>query len=80
MIHDAAYESFHYCSFRYLIMWEYMKLRRALVPNTQSAIERVLKGKYAFIHDAPVLQYQTRKMHCGQIKLIGGFDEKYGVS
>ncbi|XP_031560849.1 glutamate receptor 2-like isoform X2 [Actinia tenebrosa] len=61
---------------RYLIMWEYMKLRRALVSNTSSGIQRVLKGKYAFIHDAPVLQYQARKNYCGHIKLIGGFDEK----
>lgn len=58
-------------------MWEYMKLRRALVSDTSSGIQRVLKGKYAFIHDAPVLQYQARKKFCGQIKLIGGFDEKY---
>ena len=55
-------------------MWEYMKLRRALVSNTTAGIKRVLQGNYGFIHDAPVLQYRARKKHCGQIKLIGGFD------
>ncbi|XP_048581549.1 glutamate receptor ionotropic, kainate 2 isoform X2 [Nematostella vectensis] len=61
---------------RYQMMWEYMKLRRSLQPDTYTAIERTLKGKYAFIHDAPILEYLARKTYCGRIKLIGGYDTR----
>jgi len=59
---------------RYQIMWEFMKLRRAVVANFSVGMKRVLQGRYAFIHDAPILQYTTRSQYCGQMKLIGGFD------
>lgn len=57
---------------RYQMMWEFMKLRQSLQSNTAEGLRRVELGKFAFIHDQPLLLYKSRKDHCGKMKVLQG--------
>ena len=54
-------------------MWEFMKLRQSLQSNTAEGLRRVELGKFAFIHDQPLLLYKSRKDHCGKMKVLQGW-------
>lgn len=54
------------------MMWEFMKLRRTLQSSTFEGLKRVELGKFAFIHDQPLLLYKSRKEHCGKMKVLEG--------
>ncbi|XP_078368663.1 glutamate receptor ionotropic, kainate 2-like isoform X2 [Oculina patagonica] len=57
---------------RYQMMWEFMKLRRTLQSSTSEGLTKVELGKFAFIHDQPLLLYKSRKEHCGKMKVLEG--------
>jgi len=57
---------------RYQMMWEFMKLRQSLQSSTAEGLRRVELGKFAFIHDQPLLLYKSRKDHCGKMKVLQG--------
>ena len=52
-------------------MWRTMKLRDTLVANSTEGINRVRKGRYAFISDSSILEYQAQRKPCQTLTTVG---------
>jgi len=54
-------------------MGQFMEQRKTWMPEYEAAINRTMKGDFAFISDRPILDYAAReKKHCGKMKVTGG--------
>ena len=54
-------------------MWQFMQHKGTLKKSLTEGLETVVHsdGKYAFIHDAPLLEYFARSKFCGLIEKVG---------
>lgn len=63
----------------YLVMGQFMEQHNTWMPGYDAAINRTMKGDFAFISDRPILDYVSRqKEYCGKMKVTGGFGNTYG--
>lgn len=59
--------------FSYLVMGQFMEQHNTWMPGYDAAINRTMKGDFAFISDRPILDYVSRqKEYCGKMKVTGG--------